>query len=140
MSADFDKAFDFIMKWEGGYVNHPKDPGGETKFGISKKSYPNLDIKNLTLEQAKEIYRVDYWVASGADKMEWPMSLVVFDTAVNMGVSRAKAWALTRPDVRSYIAARHDRYHGLVRVNSKLKGFLKGWMNRLTALKKAAGI
>ena len=53
---DFDKALKFVLKWEGGYSNDPNDPGGETKYGISKRSYPELDISKLTLEQAKDIF------------------------------------------------------------------------------------
>ncbi|GIW22249.1 MAG: hypothetical protein KatS3mg068_1256 [Candidatus Sericytochromatia bacterium] len=55
--ASFDIAISKTLKWEGGYVNDPKYPGGETKFGISKAFYPTLDIKNLTLQKAKEIYK-----------------------------------------------------------------------------------
>lgn len=61
-SADFLTVFDRIIKTEGGYINDPRDPGGETKFGISKKQYPDLDIQNLTREQAKAIYYNDYWM------------------------------------------------------------------------------
>jgi len=58
---EFNKAIKFILNAEGGYVNHPKAPGGETKYGISKKSYPNYDIKNLTEEEAITIYKRDFW-------------------------------------------------------------------------------
>ena len=58
----FDKAMNFVGLMEGGYVNDPIDKGGETKYGISKRSYPNLDIKNLTKEQAREIYYKDFWL------------------------------------------------------------------------------
>ena len=54
---NFDSAFTIILGSEGGYVNDPRDSGGETKYGIAKKFYPNLDIKNLTVEQAKAIYK-----------------------------------------------------------------------------------
>ena len=57
----FDLAILHILNFEGGLSNHTNDRGGTTKFGISKKSYPNLDISNLTLEQAKDIYKRDYW-------------------------------------------------------------------------------
>ncbi len=83
---NFDKAFEVIIGAEGGYVNDPQDPGGETKFGISKRSYPALDIANLTLDEAKNIYRTEYWVSAQCDKMPWPLSLFVFDCAVNQGV------------------------------------------------------
>lgn len=61
-SADYLTVFDRVIKSEGGYINDPQDPGGETKFGISKRQYPDLDIANLTREQAKAIYFNDYWM------------------------------------------------------------------------------
>ena len=61
-SFKFEKAFKYVIYNEGGYVNDPSDLGGETKYGISKRSYPNLDIKHLTLEQARKIYFCDYWL------------------------------------------------------------------------------
>src|SRR6185312_16903801 len=64
-------AFKIVVGIEGGYSNDPRDPGGETKFGISKNAYPNLDIASLTLEQAQQIYLRDYWDACGCDTMTW---------------------------------------------------------------------
>ena len=57
----FDAAFDRLIWHEGGYANDPDDPGGETNWGISKRAYPNLVIKALTREQAREIYQRDFW-------------------------------------------------------------------------------
>lgn len=88
MSA-FDKAFRVIIGHEGGYSSDPRDPGGETKFGISKRAYPHLDIKNLTLEQAKEIYRRDYWSRVRGDDLPYSVALCLFDYAVNSGVDAA---------------------------------------------------
>lgn len=87
--TNFDKAFDLVVGVEGGYVNDPKDPGGETKFGISKRSYPNIDIKNLSLEAAKSIYKKDFWDKVKGDELDWPVSYLVFDFAVNSGVRTA---------------------------------------------------
>ncbi len=86
---NFDQAFTALIGNEGGYVNDPRDPGGETKYGISKRSYPGEDIAGLTLERAKEIYRRDFWGPSGCDA--WPDALKfdVFDMAVNAGVKTA---------------------------------------------------
>jgi lysozyme family protein len=81
----FDKAFEILIGHEGGYVNDKNDPGGETKFGVSKRAYPNLDIANLTLDDAKAIYRRDYWNAVRADELPYPVALAVFDMAVNSG-------------------------------------------------------
>jgi len=82
----FEYAFDKTLRFEGGYVNDPDDPGGETRFGISKRSYPDVDIKALSEADAKDIYRRDYW-----DKLRLGeiystlISSEIFDTAVNMG-------------------------------------------------------
>jgi lysozyme family protein len=90
MTANFKIAFKEIIDIEGGYVNNPNDKGGETKYGISKRAYPNLDIKNLTLKKAEEIYYNDYWMALKLDYVkDLKISLELFDTAVNMGVSTA---------------------------------------------------
>ena len=61
--ALFDKAFDYLMGIEGGFSNDPDDPGGKTKWGISKASFPNEDIENLTKDRAKVLYRIHYWEA-----------------------------------------------------------------------------
>jgi lysozyme family protein len=81
----FDEAFQKLIAHEGGYVNDPRDPGGETKFGISKRSYPHEDIKALTLARAKEIYHRDFWTACGIDGLPPGARFDVFDTAVNSG-------------------------------------------------------
>lgn len=87
----FDKGLDFILAAEGGYVNDQYDPGGETKFGISKKAYPHLDIANITLEDARTIYYRDYWLQSGAkvSDISPELAMILFDTAVNMGTGTA---------------------------------------------------
>lgn len=85
----FENAVEYILKHEGGYVFHQKDPGGETNFGISKRAYPNLNIKDLTRDDAKEIYRRDYWNKISADLLPHFLRLSVFDSAVNQGPQRA---------------------------------------------------
>ena len=62
MLTRFDDIIKVVLKHEGWYVNDPVDPGGETNFGIAKRSHPDVDIKNLTEEGAKEIYYQDYWM------------------------------------------------------------------------------
>ena len=85
----FSDAIAFVLDHEGGYVNHPNDPGGETKWGISKKSYPHLDIKALTVEEARSIYHRDYWTKIRGDQVPPPLDLALFDFAVNSGTYRA---------------------------------------------------
>ena len=90
----FDQAFDRLIQHEGGYVSAEQakrnnDPGGETKFGISKRSYPAEDIAGLTLDRAKAIYRRDFWGPAGCDAVPDGIKFDLFDMAVNSGVSRA---------------------------------------------------
>ncbi|KKL55095.1 hypothetical protein LCGC14_2258840 [marine sediment metagenome] len=83
--ASFDKAIPTILKHEGGYVNDPKDPGGETNFGISKRQYPHLDIKALTEDGVVIIYHRDYWLPIYDALYNQALATKVFDLAVNMG-------------------------------------------------------
>ena len=83
---NFDKAFERVIGHEGGYVNDPRDAGGETKYGISKRAYPNLDIKNLTLDNAKAIYLADYWNRCHIDELPDCVRFDMFDMAVNSGI------------------------------------------------------
>jgi len=86
---NFDQAFDRLMSNEGGYVNDPRDPGGETNWGICKRSYPKVDIKNLTREQAKEIYFKDFWCRGQMNEYNPAIAFQVFDIAVNSGIETA---------------------------------------------------
>ena len=85
----FSHAIQFILQAEGGYVNDPTDRGGETNFGISKRAYPDLDIKNLSLNDAENIYFKDYWLKAKCNELPPQMAIVVFGSAVNHGVTRA---------------------------------------------------
>jgi lysozyme family protein len=85
----FDEAFTALIGNEGGYVNNPADPGGETKYGISKRSYPNEDIRNLTIDRAKAIYLRDYWGPAGCDGVPYEIRFDLFDMAVNSGIKPA---------------------------------------------------
>lgn len=88
----FDQVFDKLINHEGGYVFNPHDPGGETKFGISKRSYPHLDIHSLTLADAKTIYRRDFWDRAQCDKLHPDLAFDLFDGAVNSGIGQAIRW------------------------------------------------
>ncbi len=78
-----------VLAAEGGLVNDPKDPGGVTKFGISQRSYPALDIRALTLDDAKAIYQRDYWTPIQGEALPAGLDLLVLDHAVNAGPARA---------------------------------------------------
>lgn len=130
MTDNFQIALKFVLKHEGGYVNDPDDPGGETKYGISKRAYPNEDIKNLTRERAEFLYKRDYWDIPGFDLDNFPqdVAVVLFNVAVNMGVGRAKEFATRDP--REAIAAIREFYADLIRRKPKMKKYEKGWENR----------
>jgi lysozyme family protein len=85
----FDQAFDKLIGHEGGYTPGKGDPGGETCWGISKRSYPKLDIASLTQADAKAIYLRDYWRPAGCDLVPPAIAFDLFDMAVNSGVTRA---------------------------------------------------
>ncbi|MBF0121618.1 MAG: secretion activator protein [Desulfobacterales bacterium] len=87
--SDFDKAFERTIKFEGGLSCHKDDKGGITKFGISSSSYPNLDITNLTIDKAKEIYRKDFWNKLKLDQIQFPLNALIFDFTVHSGQNRA---------------------------------------------------
>jgi len=88
----FDQVFDKLINHEGGYVFNPHDPGGETKFGISKRSYPHLDIHSLTLADAKTIYKRDFWDRAQCDKLHPDLAFDLFDGAVNSGIGQSIRW------------------------------------------------
>lgn len=140
----FNACMKFVGQWEWGnredghYTNDPVDPGGETKWGISKRQYPKLDIKALKKSDAYEIYRKDYFEKSGADKLEWPLCLAVFDTAVNLGQDDSDAWLKETKAFRSFLDLRVAKYYRIVDRNPKMAKYIKGWLNRVNDLKKYA--
>ena len=86
---NFDQAFTKLLGAEGGYTCNPADPGGETNWGISKRSYPDVDIKALTQEQAKSIYMHDYWQPCQIELLPEEVQYDMFDAAVNSGNRQA---------------------------------------------------
>lgn len=131
-SSAFEAAVETILGHEGGYANDPDDRGGETKFGISKRAYPHLDIRNLTRDAAVEIYRRDYWEALGADSLPPELQEVAFDAAVNQGVGWTKQ-ALEGADVETFIERRRQRYEAIIENDPSQAKYKQGWMRRLSS-------
>lgn len=127
MRENFNKAMEFVLKWEGGYSNNPSDPGGETNYGISKRAHPGEDIANLTVERAKEIYLEEYWIPIGCDEMGSPMDIVAMDIGVNMGLGRVREFQTTAGDWHELILLRIRHY---MKLRNKYPQFFLGWMNR----------
>jgi lysozyme family protein len=90
--SQFDHFIDRVLSHEGGYVNLPQDPGGETNWGIAKRSYPKVDIKALSREQAIEIYRQDFWQRVHGDDLPGGFAFQALDAAVNHGIGNAVRW------------------------------------------------
>lgn len=154
------RCIEFVLAREGGYIHHPNDPGGETNYGISKRSYPNLDIKALTREQAIEIYERDYWRAIHGDQLPEPLALALMDYAVHSGPRvawrmLASLCGLRRDAAASEVIAKVleapsasviatelvvERALFLVRRALVTPGqdvFAKGWVSRMVDLKRA---
>lgn len=155
-SSRFLKCIDLVLQHEGGYVNDPVDAGGETNFGISKRAYPNLDIRNLTQAQAQQIYFNDYWKPIRGDLIVTnELAYQVFDMAVNAGTGAAarllqRIVGTTDDGVIGPVTLKAvDQYHSIGRLIGEYKfararhyalivagnhsqvRFLRGWINRI---------
>jgi lysozyme family protein len=91
MSTAFDAALTQLIGLEGKYTNDPNDPGGETKWGISKRSYPDVDIANLSRDDAAAIYERDFWNKLRCSELPDAVGRMCFQSAVNVG-----AWVAAR--------------------------------------------
>lgn len=138
----FEEAYAFVKRWEGGYVNHPSDPGGETNFGITKSvavfnGYSG-PMKDIPLDLVKKIYREKYWDKCGCGNMETKRAIAVFDTAVNCGVARANSWNAAHESDWDFLKQRQKHYENLIEFKESFAVFKKGWFNRLNDLAKLA--
>jgi hypothetical protein len=144
---NFTQAMKFISKWEwmdrddGAYTNDPKDPGGETKFGISKRSHSDVDVANLTLANSLQIYYQEYWLKYGLDSQSFPFSVAALDTYVQHlpGVA-AKLLKDSEGSIQKLLEGRRIFYLNLIGKNPSLLKFKKGWLNRMNDLSKYCSI
>lgn len=155
--ADFNQAIGKTLAHEGGakFTDDPNDRGGATKYGISQRAYPDVDIRNLTEQQARDIYKRDYWDRSRADEItSQAIAENIFDTAVNMGVRTASRLAQVALGIEpadgiigsqslktindadeslfiaNYTIAKIARYAYICNRNKTQKKYLLGWINR----------
>lgn len=137
---NFTKALQFTFKWEGIWSNHPADPGGKTKYGITEQVYkqffPNKRIEDATIEEAAVIYRANYWTATKCDDRPLPLAVVVFDSAVNCGPGRVLKWLEQTNDPKALIERRRQFYYDLIERNKGMAVFKNGWLNRINDLHK----
>lgn len=146
MDSFFKKALSFVLKWEGGYVNDPNDKGGATNKGITQGTYngwlkslglATRDVRYITGEEIEQIYYKNYWLKAGCGKMSPTFSILVFDTAVNMGLARVSQFlrAAEWKYPEKFIAARKAKYEEFAKYGNQ-RIFLKGWLNRLSDLER----
>lgn len=131
MRDNFNKAIDILFNLEGYISNNPLDKGGITKYGISKTYHPDIDVANLTIERAKEIYLKDYWIPLGCDDKEYPFDVVLFVQGVNMWM-RAKVYLDQSSGLLDFFMLNLNYYTS--RPKEQRDEFLAGWCNRLIRL------
>ena len=146
---DFDKMLAQVLKFEGGL--NPNDNGSASNKGVkqetydayrTRKGFPKQDVRNITDAEVRDIYYNDYYLASGADKIEDArLAFYLFDTSINMGVRRAKqilAQSNNNPD--KFMELRLARYESLAASNPDLYGDdLASWKNRIASCKSFVG-
>jgi lysozyme family protein len=133
------KCINWVLEDEGGYVDHPKDPGGATNMGITlgtlsiwrKRVVTKMDVRKLTRNEAIEIYDRLYWIPSGADHLPSGLDYWAFDIAVNSGVGRVnKLLVTTSPSITENIEATRKKREAYYRSLKTFAFFGKGWLNR----------
>jgi hypothetical protein len=138
VNTAFEDAFRTTLRYEGGYVEN--DAGkGPSKFGINKAANPDVDVKSLTKDQARELYKKRYWDAIGGDSLaakDPALAKVAFDTAVNMGVGKAKQLVTdSKGDPNTILAMRQQHYDKLIENDpKKFSPYKAGWQSRLADL------
>lgn len=140
----FEEALKQVLKWEGGYVNDPRDPGGATAYGITTATYDawrrkqgqaTRPVSEIERREVEAIYWQQYWLRAGCDQLDPPaLALVVFDAAVNSGVGAALKWLQDTRDWREFNSLRLDFLTGL----STWATFGRGWARRVADLTRAA--
>lgn len=121
-----------VLATEGGFVDNPSDRGGATNFGISSRAHPDVDVRNLTREQAIAIYRREYWDAIGAERLPARMQGAAFDAAVNQGVGWTRqAIRQADGDLAAFLKLREARYREIAAADPSQRQFLRGWLNRV---------
>lgn len=166
MEANFDKVMDHIFLWEGGYVDHPRDPGGATNMGITFQTLEDWrgqqitkqDVRDLTRNEAEEIYFHRYWMPVEAHRAPVGLDLVLMDAAVNSGVKASVRWLqralrvdddgvigpVTRKalkdekDIRSLVTEVIEERRKSVRQFGNYGVFGRGWENRINSTEKTA--
>lgn len=165
MNANFQAALDHVLKSEGGFVNHPKDPGGMTNLGCTKVVWEEYvghpvseaDMKALTPESVAPLYKRKYWDKVAGDDLPSGLDYAVFDAAINSGAGRAAKWlqevvgvtadgaigkgtlaVVASMDAQKLIALYNDRRLEFLEGLPTFATFGKGWTRRVSEVQSAA--
>jgi len=160
MINSFDRALNFVLKWEGGYVDHPQDPGGATNRGVTQSVYDSYrernnksrqSVRQLTDNEMHDIYKKEYWDKLQCDILPPKLAIALFDCGVNTGNKRAikqlqgvlgiavdgrvgdqtrQAWQTADGTAIDKFMQVRREYYVNLGKNYKFKVFLKGWLNR----------
>jgi lysozyme family protein len=143
-SGNFERCLAVTLKWEGGYSNHPDDPGGPTMRGIIQREYDLWrkqhgkqvrPVRQIDESEFRDIYRSEYWDAMDCDHLAAGFDLCVFDAAVNSGVARAREWAGQAKDIEGFCDLRLAFLKGLGRL---WRVFGAGWRRRVAGIRNEA--
>jgi len=158
MTQDFQSSLSFVLGAEGGFSNDPADRGGATNFGITQATYSawltahgmaDARVKEISEEYAEAIYLENYWNAGACQALPSPLNLIQFDSVVNHGLGGARPMltsalafpgATVEQEAFALLALRDNLYRRIVGRDPTQDKFLKGWLNRLDHLRKAAGL
>ena len=142
MTQRFLNYIPLLFEFEGTvFENDPADPGGATKYGIDQRSHPDINIRNLTADQAKQIYWDSYWNKNNIESMPAKYGEIYFDICVNCGSGRAKQLAaISNNDPIRLLNARDLFYIRLAHNRPKSQKFLRGWLNRDNRLREYLNI
>lgn len=137
-SAGFDSAVSRVLKHEGGFAANDGNTGAPVNFGINQKANPDIDVKNLSREDAIEIYRTRYWNAINGDTLPAELQGTALDAAVNQGPANARKWiAESGGDVVKFNQLRRQHYEALL-AKPENERFRKTWMRRLESYEQQA--
>jgi lysozyme family protein len=135
MRENFEKSIDLLFKLEGYESDDPNDLGGFTRYGISQRYHPTVNVPKLTKEGAIQIYLDEYWLKAGCDELDYPLDMVLFIQGVNLGVQRAKAFLEEGNGLLDFFMFNLNHY--ATREKSQRDKYLAGWNMRLVKLWRA---
>ena len=135
MRQNFEKSIALLFRLEGLESDDKNDLGGFTRYGISQKYHPDINVPKLTKEQAIDIYLKEYWIAMDCDAIEYPFDMALFIQGVNIGGVTAKSYFNKSNGLFDFFMLNLNHY--CTRPEAQRKVFLTGWCSRLIKLWEA---